>query len=572
MIFWQTKCCNEARPTDRVMQTEETEGPAKLPFILDILPSAASAVAIGTGAFVLFGWIFGIEALKRVVPGFVAMNPLTAILFVGAGLSLFGLTRFRNNAFQRRLARALAIFVGLVGLLKLLGLWSAVLPTIDQWHFSSQLFDVQHHLPNRMAPNSALNFVLVALSLLTLDLRAKRFSLSQGFALITGFSALLTLTGYVYGVQPFRGLASFIPMAVHTAITFLFLAGGLFFARPEAYLARVFASNDPRGIMARRLFPLAVLLTLFLGWLRVYGERHEYFDSEFGTALFAISLSILLVFLVRWTIRTVGRLETERARTNARLHDLNRRKDEMIAVVSHDLCTPLTGFRIVIDLLRDKNAPAELLDIMDQSTRRMVSMVKGLLDVAKLESDEPELECEELFASEVLQHSIEPLSINADAKNIKLELEVKGQEPVLVADRLRLSQIFNNLLSNAVKFTAPGGRVFVTVENLRNSVRVSVTDTGLGIPENDLPHIFDKYYQASSRPTAGETGTGLGLAIVRELVLLHEGQIAVNSEVNRGTTFVVTLPAKRQPGTVGSKVSVRAAKTATGSELAEQTA
>lgn len=242
-------------------------------------------------------------------------------------------------------------------------------------------------------------------------------------------------------------------------------------------------------------------------------------------------------------------LERQRAATTARLQEANRRKDELIAVVSHDLCSPLTGFRMVIDLLREGQgqAPDELLDLMDHSARRMVSMVRGLLDASKLNSEEMQLERENLLVSEVIRQSIEPLMINANAKHIAMELTVRENEPVLFADRLRLSQIFNNLLSNAVKFTSPGGRVAVSVEPVNDGIKAVVSDTGLGIPLNELPHVFDKYYQASTKATDGEKGTGLGLAIVRELVLLHEGRVDVASEVNRGTTFTVYLP--RTPST-----------------------
>src|SRR5439155_14865600 len=114
---------------------------------------------------------------------------------------------------------------------------------------------------------------------LNLNLPTKRLSHTQPLAILIGFGALLPITGYAYGVHSFRGLASFIPMALHTAVTFLILAVALFFAVPEAPLAQVFATNDPRGVLARRLFPLAVMLTLLLGWARVYGERLELYES-----------------------------------------------------------------------------------------------------------------------------------------------------------------------------------------------------------------------------------------------------------------------------------------------------
>ena len=113
---------------------------------------------------------------------------------------------------------------------------------------------------------------------------------------------------------------------------------------------------------------------------------------------------------------------------------------------------------------------------------------------------------------------------------------------MLRADRLRLSQIFSNLLTNAVKFTPNGGAVDVTIEPAAEGVQVDVRDTGLGIPKDEIEHIFDKYRQTATKATAGEGGTGLGLAIVCELVLLHGGQITVASEVGRGSVFTVRLP------------------------------
>ena len=535
----------------------ETQHAVRLPALLGRLPIVAGALSAGIGLAVLLGWSFDIEQLKRVVPGFVTMNPMTATLFVCSGLALLLSLKPHQLRARRIAGMTLAAIVAGVAIIKLLDIAFGYLPNVDEWLFSSKLQGVRDQFPSRLPPNTALNFLFIGASLLLLDVPSKRFSLSQAFAIIAAFGALLPLTGYLYGVQSFRGLASFLPMALHSAVTFLVLAAGLFFARPHAPLARMFAANDPRGVMARRLFPLAVIITLFLGWLRVRGERAGYYESEFGTALLVISLCILLILLVCWTIGRVNKIEIARMTVNARLHAVSRRKDEMIAVVSHDLCSPLTGLRMVIDLLREEKdkPPSELLDIMDHSARRMVSMVRGLLDVAKLESEEPELECEQVLVSDIIRQSMEPLSINANAKHIQLHLDVAKGEPTLCADRLRLSQVFNNLLSNAVKFTSPSGQVSVTVEEVEGNVRIVVKDTGLGIPRNDLPHIFDKYYQASNKPTAGEPGTGLGLAIVREMVLLHHGRIDVTSELNQGTSFIVSLPVNPQAALAGSKVS-----------------
>jgi signal transduction histidine kinase len=501
----------------------------------------ASGFSVCTGILVLIGWFFGIEELKRVLPGFPAMNPATALLFILTGVSLAmrigWLSRFA--LITGKILAAMVLLAALAELIELTGVWRS---PIDQALFAGSLGDAENSLPNRMSPNTAVNFLLAGLSILMLDLGGKRL-LSQALAIVMGFLAILPLTGYAYGVRYFTGLATFIPISLHGAATFLVLAAGLLFAVPHAPLVEPFATSDPRGVLARRLFPLAVLLTLFLGWVCVWGIRHDVFDTAFGVALYAISLSIFFVVLIRWTVATLGKLELERDAMNAKLHALNRRKDEMIAVVSHDLCSPLTGFRMVIDLLREQREPSEeLLGIMDQSARRMVSMVRGLLDISKLQAEKVELELEDVRLSEVIRHAMQPLVINANAKNIALNFHPSLSEPVVRADRLRVLQIFSNLLTNAVKFTDSGGSVDVSIEPMKDVVKVKVRDTGLGIPKEDMPHIFDKYRQTATKATAGETGAGLGLAIVREMVLLHGGKISVLSELKHGSVFTVCLP------------------------------
>jgi signal transduction histidine kinase len=210
---------------------------------------------------------------------------------------------------------------------------------------------------------------------------------------------------------------------------------------------------------------------------------------------------------------------------------------------------------MVIDLMQEdpNRAKGELLDLMDHSARRMVAMVRGMLDIAKLQSGEVALELSDVRVSDVIRESIEPLAINANAKDITLELNPAPSEPMVRADRLRLSQIFNNLLSNAVKFTPNGGRVSVRVEPEGETVRVIVKDTGVGIPPHDLPHVFDKYFQAGTKSTAGEPGTGLGLSIVRDMVRLHAGRIDVESTVGQGTTFTVCLPAEPDADSLKTK-------------------
>jgi len=163
-----------------------SEGRSELSILLKGLPAAASALAICIGVLVLAGWFFDVELLKRVIHRFVAMNPMTAFSFIVAGLALAASIRHNQTKAWRRLATTLSAIVLLIGLAKLIGIAANWHPNVDEWFFASKLAAVEHEMPNRMAPNTALSFVLVGLSLLTLDVSISRFWPSQAFAILTG--------------------------------------------------------------------------------------------------------------------------------------------------------------------------------------------------------------------------------------------------------------------------------------------------------------------------------------------------------------------------------------------------
>ena len=197
-------------------------------------------------------------------------------------------------------------------------------------------------------------------------------------------------------------------------------------------------------------------------------------------------------------------------------------------------------------LLEESDVPDEVRHLhrsIYNSTRHLIDMVNKLLDLSRLEAGKVELEPIERHASDVARPSLEALSTSAQAKTIAMELIVEPGEAPLYADWMKLTQVLDNLLNNAIKFTPRDGTVTVTVGPEPGGMFVRVADSGLGIPADDLPHLFEKFRQVHTRGTAGERGSGLGLAIVRQLVDLHGGSIEVASEMQRGSTFVVHLPA-----------------------------
>jgi PAS domain S-box-containing protein len=232
---------------------------------------------------------------------------------------------------------------------------------------------------------------------------------------------------------------------------------------------------------------------------------------------------------------------------NTRLRELNLFKDNMLAITSHDLRSPLGAIYNMAEILSEEielsDEARHLSRNIYTTTRHLIDIVSKLLDLARLEAGKVELEPIELRSSEIAQQVLDALQTSAQAKSITTALVVEDGELTVYADWMKLSQILTNLVSNAIKFTQPGGRITVAVGPGRGGVCIRVSDTGLGIPAEALPHLFEQFRQVHTRGTAGERGSGLGLTIVRQLVELHGGEIEVTSAEQQGSTFTVYLPA-----------------------------
>ena len=233
---------------------------------------------------------------------------------------------------------------------------------------------------------------------------------------------------------------------------------------------------------------------------------------------------------------------------NAKLRELSELKEEFLALTTHDLRSPLTVISGVINFftsgrLGDLTAEQKnMVSMMERNTQNLIELVNDLLDASKLESGTMRLDHASIELGGLIAELREQMQPMAREKEITLEEALPPDLPPLNADRAKLRRVLVNLLSNALKFTPRGGRVEVGAARSGAVVRVTVADTGVGIPPEDLARLFDKYEQARSRATRSEKGTGLGLYITRQLVELHGGEISVQSEVGKGSTFSFTIP------------------------------
>jgi len=230
------------------------------------------------------------------------------------------------------------------------------------------------------------------------------------------------------------------------------------------------------------------------------------------------------------------------ATSNLELLETDRLRDALVANVTHDLRTPLTAIKGAADNLIDHIAGAlsadqrEYVEIVRDHATRLTATVNELLQAACLQAGQVELQSEPLDVHTVVEEVATGLQPLARERHIRLE--VRGSAARVAADRDKLRRAVENLISNALKFTDDNGEVTVEVTPAADAVEVAVRDTGHGIPADELPRLFERFYRGSAR----QPGTGLGLSIARNLVRLHGGDIGVESEVGRGSVFRMRLP------------------------------
>jgi signal transduction histidine kinase len=269
----------------------------------------------------------------------------------------------------------------------------------------------------------------------------------------------------------------------------------------------------------------ALLFAIFAGALAVAGG--------FAFALYAARL-----------VRNIGS-------RNERLHDLDQMKDDFVASVSHELRTPLTSIRGYLELLREGEAGElseeqhQFVAIVERNADRLLHLVGDLLFVAQVEAGKITLEAGPTDVEELVRQAVDAARPAATEKAIALDVDLDGLGE-LHGDRARLGQVLDNLISNAVKFTSPGGHVAVRTSRHADVGVIEVSDDGMGMSEDDVNQLFQRFFRAESANEQAIQGTGLGLAIVKAIVDAHDGTISVESVLGEGTVFRVELPLARE--------------------------
>ena len=238
------------------------------------------------------------------------------------------------------------------------------------------------------------------------------------------------------------------------------------------------------------------------------------------------------------------------ARVYEKIQALDRMKSEFVAVVSHEVRTPLTAIKGTLEILGDESyfempdSQRELLEICFTNVERLEALINDILDFSKLESSRLSMHFGQVFVGSLLESVVVNLGKLAAQKSVGIVTEVSDSLPAIEADDLRISQVLTNLLGNAVKFSRENGTIQARALAEGEGVRLDIEDSGIGISEEDIPKLFTKFRQLDSSSTRTASGTGLGLAISKGIVEEHNGRIWVTSTPGRGSVFSVWLPSK----------------------------
>jgi signal transduction histidine kinase len=225
----------------------------------------------------------------------------------------------------------------------------------------------------------------------------------------------------------------------------------------------------------------------------------------------------------------------------------NRAKDDFLAMISHELRSPLNAILGWTRILGSGNLDEETIEralvTIEHSAKSQAQMIDDLLDVSRIINGELRLNLIPVNLSDLVKRALEAIHPAAEAKQIQIDAELDDEVGVVMGDPDRLQQVFANLLSNAVKFTPEGGRIDINLKALDGHAQVAIRDTGKGISADFLPHVFERYRQGQNEYRRKHKGLGLGLAIVRHLVETHGGKVVAQSEgEGLGSTFTVSLP------------------------------
>ena len=372
------------------------------------------------------------------------------------------------------------------------------------------------------------------------------------FCLRVGFSVVGLITLGLYFTSFFRKQGYWLVMFI---IYYLGMATGWILGAVSAdpiymggYAIVILSISLVPVLRIHGLLLLMVSLVIFKIVGAVYGIHFITAGDTYG--LYNLSIAVAIALLAIFVFNKIRENSYDNRRllqqANKELHKANELKNQLLQVAAHDLKDPLQviiGYTDLLQMkLKDNKFAHERLKIIYRSTDRMIKLIAGLLEITSIESGNLVMHKNEVDFGPVVEASIKSFQKESEKKNQRLHSTLE-KDCLVFGDGMLLRQVVNHLISNAIKFSPPGKSIWIALGKHDSEIHLKVKDEGPGLKENEIDRLFDKFQRLSSKPTAGEISTGLGLTITRDLVVLHDGKITVESQYGKGSTFKVSLPA-----------------------------
>ena len=562
--------------------------------------AAACALGVAVPVTVLLGWVLRIDRLKHLISTPTPMNPTTAVGFLLCAFTLWGRRRPEPGRLPRGLTSLSALLAIAIGALLILGYLGDWRTRVDTVLFGGQLAG------NRMAPNAALNFILIGAALLGLDWAPRRHLWPTFYLVVCAFGvALLATTGYAYRTLSFYQVGGYNPMALHTALLFVALCLGTLCARPERGPLAMLGSKSPGGVLARRLLPASLLIPLGLGWLRLAGQARGLYDTELGASLLVLLSMGLFTFLIWWNAQSLHQLDGVRRESEALLLDKNRQLDEAAhatrrahealkeaqsQMVQNEKMASLG--QLVAGVAHEINNPLSFVSNNLAVLARDVQSLRGLIELYREGDDLLARERAPLFAR--IREQDEAIDLTYTLSNLD-DLLLRSREGLR-----RIQQIVKDLrdfarldesdrqevdLNQGIESTLhivrglakkrdvrvdaelnPLPRILcypakinqVIMNLLVNGIdacaaggvvtlRTSAAEREARVEVEDTgkgidPAIIERIFDPFFTTKPPGQGTGLGLSISHGIVREHGGTLEVESQQGRGARFLLRLP------------------------------
>lgn len=501
------------------------------------LSVALGLYALIAGVTSLSGWIFDVPRLTDWFNDGVSTQPNTAVLIALAGAAIVLL----QYGFGRW-TLALGVVVALFGVLNVVQYMIGIdlgfnhqLLFNRNWGYGATI------TPGRFGLPASLAFILIGISLTLLgsgNRTLRRFV--PHLALIVVLLMMFSLLGFLFGARKFYAIPWLSAIALPTATMLFALALSLIVGVPERHPTLLLCERSSVGAMARTVLPTLVIIIPLFVWLRTKGYELGFFDLGTSQALGAAML-ILAVVALMWIALLALRRREQRER------EADRRKDEFLAILAHELRNPLAPISNATSLLKFAHGDYELFErstgTIERQLTHLVRLIDDLLDMSRISRGKLELRREHVELASIIHLAVETCRPLAESAYQEINVTLPPHPIYLHADPVRLAQVVSNLLNNACKFSAQRAHISLTVNSRGKDVTITVKDNGIGIPPDMLHAIFEMFLQVDQSLERSQNGLGIGLTLTKRLVELHGGTIeAISEGSGQGSEFVVRLP------------------------------